>query len=302
MVLLVVGFAAAVGFHHWQNSGSGNALQEIGSELGLQYEEVSQRRQLRGRIDDIGVSVKTTTENRGGDTHWFTDFEISAPDQPHVRMVGASLRQKAIGGLQGEEWLETGEPAFDDAVLIKGDPAEILGRLTEKTRPAIQSATDAGWELEALTWKARESGRMTNAAKIRSILEAGLAAARALQETQGAAVSAATNSDLPTNGPADTTANPSPDSASSTDDLEALAEVNTPRSLDAALRLAKAGDLRQEVRNRLILAVISKERLEEVIALLGEVGGPIDIALLSSIKGEHEEAAQAAIAAIESRQ
>lgn len=179
-VLLILG----VGYYRWQTVGSGDAISEVGRELGLQYERVSQRSQLRGRIGDIGVAVDTTTGNSAGDTKWFTDFKIYAPDQPHGKIIGASVRQKLIGKMKESEWLKTGDADFDKAILVSGSAEEILPRLNPEARPAVLAAVEEGWELDGVTWKARKSGRLTSAEKIRSVLDLGLAAAKA---TRGSA-------------------------------------------------------------------------------------------------------------------
>ncbi len=301
ILLLVGGLVFGAGIYHWLTTESGNAMSEVGAELGLEYDEVSQRRQLRGRIDDIGVAVDTTTENRGGDTLWFTDFKIYAPDQPHGRIVGASIRQKLIGGMKDSEWLDTGDADFDKAVLIEGDRNDTLGRLNAETRSAILAATDAGWTLDGVTWQARESGRVTSAEKIRSLLKVGMEAAKALrlrENSQDVAEPMPEGSTTAVTVVEDESAG---EPVTEKNAIEALDEFYTPRSLEAALLLARNGDFREEVRNRLMTAVVSRDRTEEVIKVLGEFGGPLEIALLNSVKGEHEQAAKEAIAAIEAR-
>lgn len=299
VIVLAIGFVVATSLYRWQTVGSGNAMQEVGAELGLQVFKEGQRWQLSGRIQDIGITVKTTTENLAGDTQWYTDFKLYAPDQPHGRIVGASFRQKAIGGMQGSEWLSTGDTDFDAAVLVEGDPTVMLAHLDAEARAAIIAATDAGWILEDVTWVAREPGRVTSAEKIHSLLDLGLSAARATRldgvRDAAAAVLEGGENVLPGN------TGDLPDSVTRANALEALAEVNTPRSLEAAIRLARDGDDRQEVRNRLVSAVFANDRMDEVIGVLGEIGGQLEIAVLNSVKGQHEEAAKTAIAAIEKR-
>jgi hypothetical protein len=290
VILLVMGFAVASGFYHWQSTGSVQAMRRLASELGLEVSNEGQRWQLRGRIDDIGVNVQTTTENLAGDTRWFTDFKLYAPNQPSGRIIAASLRQKAIGGLQDVDWLATGDADFDEAVLVHGDPAEMLLHLDDAARAPVRAAAEAGWQLDGVTWSARESGRLTSANKMRALLDLGLAAARAMDKAGPAAAP------LP-DAPVDAMAAPvTPANA-----LEVLAEVNTPRSLEAALLLGRAGDTRQEVRNRLASAIYAGDRVAEVVALLGDIGGQLEIVVLNSVTGEHEEAAKAAIAAIQQR-
>ncbi|MEC5128719.1 hypothetical protein VSU19_18300 [Verrucomicrobiales bacterium BCK34] len=301
VALLLAGLVFGGGFYHWLTSESGNAMREVGIELGLEYEEVSQRRKLRGRIDDIGVAVDTTAENRGGDTKWFTDFKLYAPDQPHGRIVGAGIRERLIGGMKKSEWLDTGDADFDKAVLIEGAPGDLLPRLNAGTRSAILAATDAGWTLEGVTWQVRKSGRMTSADKIRSLLKVGLEAAKAMRVVEsardvtepvtGGSATAATVAEEERAGEPIT-----PENA-----MEALDEYYTPRSLEAALFLAGKGDFREDVRTRLKTAILSRDRTDEIIKVLGEAGGPLEIPLLNSVTGEHEEAAKEAVAAIETR-
>lgn len=156
-------------------------MRKVGDELGLQVSKEGRRWNLNGRIDDIGVAVKNTTENVGGETRWFTDFNLYAPDQPHGRIVGAGLREKVIRSFQDANRLHTGDADFDEAVFVEGSPAEMLAHLDAAARKAVRAATAAGWELDGVTWKARESGRLMKEQKIRSLLELGLTAARAIR-------------------------------------------------------------------------------------------------------------------------
>jgi hypothetical protein len=83
--------------------------------------------------------------------------------------------------------------------------------------------------------------------------------------------------------------------------LDALAEMNTPRSLEAALMLSTADDDRQQIGTRLISAIYANERTEEVIEALASIGGQLEAVVLTSVAGEHEASAKEAIAAIKAR-
>lgn len=300
VILLVVCFIIAIGFFRSENVRSGNALREVAAELGLEVSKSGQRWRLNGRIDEIGVSVKTTTERSAGKSYQYTDFALYSPDQPYGTIVGSSLRQKVIGGFEETDWLSTGDQSFDKAVLVAGDPAEILPPLDEESRPAVQAATEAGWALDGATWKARESGHMTSAEEVRELLEVGISAVEALQASSDDLV---TQSEQPTDDQASLPAesNDLSPTVTSSNAIEALSELITPRSLEAALLLARSGDSREEVRTRLMSAVYAGDRLDEVIRALGKIGGQIESVVLTSVKGAHEEAAKAAIAAIEDR-
>ena len=78
-----------------------------------------------------------------------------------------------------------------DGVLVAGDPGEMAAHLDDEARAAVLAAADAGWTLEDGTWRARKSGRMVRATKIRSILDLGMAAARATQRSEDPAAAQA---------------------------------------------------------------------------------------------------------------
>ena len=185
VILIVLGFAAVLAYERWQRQGSGEALQEIASELGLNVTAVGIKRfQMRGRIDDIGVAVDTEllgggTELRHVGPNYYTSFKLYAPDGPSGRIVGVSLRQQAIDGWTGEQRMLTGDHAFDEEVFVSGDPATMLAFLNAEARAAVLPAAKAGWSLERATWSALEAGRMTDPDEIRSLLTLGLNAARA---------------------------------------------------------------------------------------------------------------------------
>ncbi|NEX23720.1 hypothetical protein G3480_26215, partial [Thiorhodococcus mannitoliphagus] len=273
IVLLSIAVIAGIGIYSWVKQwtidASGNAMAEVASQLGLQVHQKGRKHQLRGRIDDIDVAVETTSERVAGDIKYFTDFDIRAPDQPAGRIVGAGLRQNFIAGVKGQESLLTGDPAFDEAVFLEGDPATLLAHLDAEARPAVIDATEAGWELEDFTWSNRISGRLTNAEKIGALLDTGMAAAQALRLASDqtaalrertekdplpgvrAAAAEAMNTETMNTDALTANASTAPEPVTPENALEALDEYYTPRSLEAALMLAAAGDDCQDVRSRL---------------------------------------------------
>ena len=180
-VVLVVGI-----YQSWERDSSQSSLQAAGVELGLNYFQEGNRPQLRGRIDDIGVAIDVTTDgvgsNKTSSVYYFTRFRLYPEGGPYGKIVGASLRQSVIEGLSDEEPIPTGDPAFDEAVLVFGNPADLLAHLGPDARGAVKEATAAGWALDGFTWEVKESGRMTNPDAIRRLLEIGLQAARATRQ------------------------------------------------------------------------------------------------------------------------
>lgn len=313
MILLTVVGVATIIYGYWQESSSSDALQEVGAKLGLQFVQNHYGGQLRGHVDEIDITVNTTSENSQGDSKHFTDFQIDALGQPDARILGAHKMQSVIDSMtdlvQGTEYLNTGDKEFDDDVLIAGDLQVMLARLDAEARTALKAATDAGWKLENRRWTVRKSGLMNDPQKIESILESGIAAARALawnSEVEVGIQDRAENDPVPgvrevANGilerqPARTESTVTLENAS-----KLLNDLDESRSLEAALVLSSAGNASDDVKVRLLSAFYTHERKAEVIVALGKVGGSFEASILSTVDDEHRQLAQKAISEIEQR-
>ena len=309
IALIVGGLAAVIAFEAWQRQGSGDAMQVVAGELGLQVHSEGKRHHLRGRIDDIGVAVDVKTERVAGEIRYFTAFSLFPKSGPPGEMVGASLRQQALDSLAGEQRISTGDAEFDQKVLVSDSSAEMLAYLDAPARQAIIQATDAGWSYRAYSWSACEPGRITDPAKIRALLALGLKAARQVEGdvNVGSAlrkraehdpelgVRAAASAVLAGSEPARTVP------MSTQEALQALEQTGSERAFLAALQLANQGDTRELVRRELIGSLVVRERQPAVIEALAKIGGPIEAAALTAVKGEHQPAAEAAIEAIQAR-
>jgi len=302
VVLGVIVFAAVIAFQAWNRGGSQSALQDLGAELGLNYEQSGTRPKLRGRIDEIGVAIEVTSEGVANQsaTRVVTRLRLYPEGGPYGRIVGASLRQQIIEEFSDEEEpIATGDAAFDDEVFVFGDRATLLAHLGHGARRAVRAATDAGWRLDGYTWEVREPGRITDPADLRLLLDLGLEAARSTRIEEGAvpmAMPVAAGGDQPSPEAPPATAPTSVDEA-----LAALAEMGTDDAIEAAIYLAASGDGRDEVRNELMMAIIKPEWQARVIEVMEVIGGPLELTLLKTVKGENEAAAKAAIEAIEAR-
>lgn len=312
VALMVTGLAAVLGYEWWQRQGSGDAMQAVAAELGLNVTSEGKRFQMRGRIDDIGVAVDTTTDLSAGEVRYFTSFKLYAHGGPSGRMVGAGLRQRMIDSWTGEQRLLTGDQTFDDAVFVSGDPAEMLAYLDAEARAAILPAAVAGWSFEGATWSALESGRVTDPEKIRSLLTLGLAAVRATRldsDIQTALRERAERDPVAgVRAVADAARGTSIATATSTgaftgnaEALAALDEMGSESAFNAALFLAEQGDGSEAVRMALVGGLVDSQRQARAIEALAKVGSRLDVVMLGVVKGEHEAAAKAAIEAIDAR-
>ena len=312
VVLIVVGLVAVLAYERWQRQGSGEAMQAIAREFGLNVTGVGKRFQMRGRVDDIGVAVDTTTDLSVGEVNYYTSFKLYAPSGPSGRMVGADLRQQALDSLTGEQRLLTGDPTFDDEVFVSGDPAEMLAYLDAEARAAILPAAKAGWSFEGATWSALEAGRITDPEQIRTLLTLGLAAVRATrldsdietalreraERDPVAGVRAAAEA---ARGTPIAAATPVRAFVSQAEAVAALEPIGSESAFSAALYLAEQGDDRQAVRMALVGALVDSQRQARAIDALAKVGSRLDVAVLRVVKGDQEAAAKAAIEAIEAR-
>ncbi|MEM9300522.1 MAG: hypothetical protein AAGE01_00340 [Pseudomonadota bacterium] len=187
IVAMVAIVAAMIGYRVWERGAAADALGMVADELGLTAVRNGRHSAMNGQIDGVGVSVRTLSERSGGtDFRNYTDFVIQAPRGPSGRIVPASLRELTIGGVSGDERVVSGDAAFDESVIVSAMEAATLTALGADGRAAVVAATDAGWELERYRWKARMAGHLTDAQRIETILELGLAAERSLREANRA--------------------------------------------------------------------------------------------------------------------
>lgn len=288
-ILLILG-VAVVAYIQWDRKQVANAMQAVGAKLGFRISHVGNSWRLNGSIEGIDVSVKTVSENSAGETRRFTEFELSDPFQPRGRMIGTNQYQGLFESLKDYSWQPTGDAEFDKQVSAEGELAILLGKLDAESRTSIAEATAVGWILDEKVWSLRKSGTFTDPAKIESLIDVGITAARALTSTADANQTAS-----------DTDFDPEEAPVTLENAEEALEGFLDPRSLEAAIILVNNGSQSDEVRQRLLSAFYQKDRIPEVIVGLGRVGGLLEIAALESVQGEHEELAKTAIDEIKAR-
>jgi len=181
-VLVLVGlFAATAGFEVYQRRRAMGVLEQVAAELGLSAEGDGLRQRMRGVIDGVTVEVSTLTYALGGKRGKYTRLRLTVPRPPPGRIAPASLREQVIGLAKGEAQLITGDEAFDAAVRVYGERGPMFAHLSAEARRAIVKAASFGWKLADGVWEAIEPGRPKSAARVRAVIEAGVAAAKASQ-------------------------------------------------------------------------------------------------------------------------
>jgi len=311
LMALVGAFALVMGIQWWQRQGAADAMAEVAPQLGLTVDGEGLRQSMRGSINGIQVTVETVSEALGERQGLYTRFRLVGPNPPPGSIAPSSLREQAIGLATGSAQLITGDDTFDAAVRVVGQRGPMLAHLNANARLAIVAAAAEGWALKDGTWEALEASRVRDPDRIRLLVELGVKAAKASQYdgslddalraraasdpdegVRASAKAAIAAPDAPTVAP-----------VVPADIGDAEAALQDPaRAFEAALTLAEAGDDRKEVRMALVGALPDRERAGRAIPALGKVGGVLEAMSLQGVKGEHEAAALAAIAAIEARQ
>jgi hypothetical protein len=275
-------FAAVTAFEVFRRRRATAVLAEVAPSLGLSTHGDGLRQQMRGVIDGVTVEVGTLTLALGAQRGQYTRFRLT---------------------------VITRDEAFDATIRVEGERGLMLAHLSAPARAAIVAAAPYGWKLIDGVWEALEPGRPSSAARVREVLQAGVAAARAAQRSGTIrealaerakadpveAIRRAAQEELGGWGGAPEVVEP----VTADQALQALRDPA--RAFEAALLLAEAGDDRSEVRMALIGALPDSARIARAIEGLSKVGGKVEAMALRAVSGEHAEAAQRAIEAIEAR-
>jgi len=117
-------------------------------ELGLESTppQWMQRRSLRGRMDGLSVEVTEKAANKA--THTVYTVRLPAPVPEDLRLSAENFLTQVSARL-GNEDLQTGDELFDAAVLVRGEESELLARLTQPARRALQALIEKGAKLES---------------------------------------------------------------------------------------------------------------------------------------------------------
>jgi len=145
-----------------------------------------QKRRIGGRLGGIAVRVDTFTKRHGKSSTTYTRFRAEFP-----RSLGLGLQLTSEGFLTGlskifgAQDVQTGQPGFDDAVLVKGaDPQRVVEFLTEARRARIQRflASHSGAEItdSGVRWHRR--GVLRDHAALASAIRETVAVARGVLE------------------------------------------------------------------------------------------------------------------------
>ncbi len=176
-------FAAVTAFEVFRRRRATAVLAEVAPSLGLSTHGDGLRQQMRGVIDGVTVEVGTLTLALGAQRGQYTRFRLTVPQPPPGRIAPTSLREQAIGLAKGASQLITRDEAFDATIRVEGERGLMLAHLSAPARAAIVAAAPYGWKLIDGVWEALEPGRPSSAARVREVLQAGVAAARAAQRS-----------------------------------------------------------------------------------------------------------------------
>ena len=161
------------------------ALHQVSSDHGLRVHEGTWLKGATadGRLGDLQVLVDTYTVSTGKSSSTYTRIRAWG-DQPAALVIAPEGLVARFGKALGASDLEVGDPAFDDAVILRGEPpARLLSRLDRPARAAIAQAAARGAKLERGTWTLVEGGMIADAGRLSTMVGGVVRAARELART-----------------------------------------------------------------------------------------------------------------------
>jgi len=107
--------------------------------LGLSFtpRSMTSRPDLSGAVDGLGVRVTIEQRGSGKSKKSYTVFRVAYPDAGIDIGIGPETAFHRMGKWFGVQDIELGDPVFDEAFIVAGDPSSLAGWLTESRRLAI---------------------------------------------------------------------------------------------------------------------------------------------------------------------
>jgi hypothetical protein len=107
--------------------------------LGLSFTpwSMTSRPDLSGAVDGLGVRVTIEQRGSGKSTKSYTVFRVAYPDAGIDIGIGPETAFHRMGKWFGVQDIEIGDPVFDEAFVVAGDPSSVAGWLTESRRLAV---------------------------------------------------------------------------------------------------------------------------------------------------------------------
>lgn len=137
----------------------------VAGTLGLQFSpwSMSGRPDLSGAVDLLGVRVTIEQRGSGNSKKTYTVFRVAYPDAGIEIGIGPETTFHRVGKWFGVQDVEIGDPFFDEAFVVAGDPAAVAGWLTESRRLAIlrlaQEFPGVRIDRSTVTWERRDAIR-----------------------------------------------------------------------------------------------------------------------------------------------
>ncbi|HYV50027.1 MAG TPA: HEAT repeat domain-containing protein [Myxococcaceae bacterium] len=160
-----------------QRSKATTAWKLAAEELGLEHTPGNwvQRPSMCGQVGGLFVEVKEAQANKS--THTVYTVRLPAPIPEDLKLSAETFLTQVSAQL-GKGDLQTGDEPFDAAVSIRGEDAEVLARLTQPARRALQSLIERGAKLESGRLELALKSQATEAIEILSAVKELVGAAR----------------------------------------------------------------------------------------------------------------------------
>ena len=183
-LLVGVGMVVAFALIAWQRQAYADAVALFAGRNGLivrgggwfsGYPTVS------GTVDGASVVLDTYTVRSGKRRSTYHRMRVTDPKGPADAVIRAEGVLSSIGKVFNGGDVQIGDPAFDAAVLVRGDAPQLRARLREEARAAVIAALRDGWELSQGEWQWKRQGLERDGEALHAQLSSAVRAAQALR-------------------------------------------------------------------------------------------------------------------------
>lgn len=176
LVLIIAGLAGALGLFTWGYNSVRRSWVDAASRLGLVMD--GSALDISGIIDDCVVKITSTFPSRSSHTEIVLRPE---PPLPAGLALGPEgVFQTVVKTVTGRD-VEIGDEAFDDKVVVQGDPAMLCAVLDPANRRLISKAVGEGLVVDGGEVRIRLWKTVTDAAELESLVRRALAVRRRLR-------------------------------------------------------------------------------------------------------------------------
>lgn len=168
IVIPILALLFAVAWVFWQRAKQQALEQEVAEALGLTRQSETGR--LHGKLGGVPVEVYYTTRGSGKARHRVTELAARADRctvSARTERLGGSIARRLLGGVD----LATGDPTFDGAAVLSGNPADVAAAMDASTRSAVFRLLQRGGSVASGRVAVEHRSHLISASFVRAELE-----------------------------------------------------------------------------------------------------------------------------------